>query len=90
MHDQRIESHIDESISTRLLWPDPLIQLDPSFEPGKWVDELVDERVLHNSQVTSHQSPIPFHWNKSLRALLRAEMDAYYAAFYGLSRKKLR
>jgi len=32
----------------------------------------------------------PFVWNDSRRALLRAELDAYYARLYGLTRKQLR
>ncbi|MDE2879225.1 hypothetical protein [Candidatus Palauibacter soopunensis] len=27
-------------------WPAPLVQLNPSFEPGGWIDELVSEGVL--------------------------------------------
>jgi ATP-dependent helicase YprA (DUF1998 family) len=30
-----------------LLWPDPLIQLNPSFEAGETIDELVGEGTLH-------------------------------------------
>jgi len=32
----------------------------------------------------------PFIWNPERRALLRAELDAYYAKLYGLTRDKLR
>ncbi|MCS7020915.1 MAG: hypothetical protein NZU63_03685, partial [Gemmataceae bacterium] len=32
----------------------------------------------------------PFRWEAERRALLRAELDAYYARLYGLSRKQLR
>ena len=32
----------------------------------------------------------PFKWSDSRRALLRAELDAYYAQLYGLTRKQLR
>jgi len=32
----------------------------------------------------------PFPWNESRRAVLRAELDAYYARLYGLTRKQLR
>lgn len=32
----------------------------------------------------------PFRWNEARRALLRAELDAYYARLYGLTRKQLR
>ncbi len=32
----------------------------------------------------------PFRWDEERRALLRAELDAYYAHLYGLNRKQLR
>ncbi len=32
----------------------------------------------------------PFIWDEARRALLRAELDAYYARLYGLTRKQLR
>jgi hypothetical protein len=32
----------------------------------------------------------PFRWDEERRALLRAELDAYYAGLYGLTRKQLR
>ncbi len=32
----------------------------------------------------------PFRWDEGRRALLRAELDAYYAALYGLTRDELR
>ncbi|RCK72738.1 MAG: Helicase, C-terminal:Type III restriction enzyme, res subunit:DEAD/DEAH box helicase, N-terminal [Anaerolineae bacterium] len=47
IRDPKIKQYVDESIAQGLLWPDPLIQLNPSFEPGKWIDELCDEGVLH-------------------------------------------
>src|SRR6185503_2795332 len=31
----------------------------------------------------------PFRWNPERRALLRAELDAYYAYLYGLTRREL-
>ncbi len=36
-----------------------------------------------------HDGP-PFAWNPERRALLRAELDAYYAKLYGLTRDELR
>jgi len=41
--DKRINEIVEKELSEGLLWPDPLIQLNPSFEPGKWIDELCDE-----------------------------------------------
>jgi hypothetical protein len=40
----------------------------------------------------TRRSPLatPFWWLADRRALIRAELDAYYAALYGLSRKQLR
>src|SRR5262249_39314383 len=35
-----IQSFLDV-LAAGLLWPDPLIQLNPSFEPGPSIDELV-------------------------------------------------
>ncbi len=49
IRDQRIRSYVDEQLSSGLLWPESLLQLNPAFEPGHWVDELVDEGVLHKT-----------------------------------------
>jgi ATP-dependent helicase YprA (DUF1998 family) len=46
--DERIRDHVDRTLSGGLLWPDPLIQLNPSFEPGETIDQLVDEGTLHS------------------------------------------
>lgn len=35
-------------------------------------------------------SPSPFKWDEERRALLRAELDAYYARLYGLNEEELR
>lgn len=47
IRDQRIKAHVEQSLDDGMLWPEPLIQLNPSFEPGEWIDELVDVGVLH-------------------------------------------
>ncbi|MBT3391937.1 MAG: DEAD/DEAH box helicase [Chloroflexi bacterium] len=47
IRDQRIREYIDKSISEGILWPDPLIQLNPSFMPGHSIDEFVAEGILH-------------------------------------------
>ncbi len=45
--DPRIEERVRQSLDEGLLWPDPLIQLNPTFEAGESIDELVGEGVLH-------------------------------------------
>ncbi|MHC1767597.1 MAG: DEAD/DEAH box helicase [Verrucomicrobiia bacterium] len=49
IRDQRISDHVQQRLNEGMLWPEPLIQLNPSFEPGAWIDELVDEGVLHSA-----------------------------------------
>lgn len=45
--DDRIADAVHKEISDGLLWPEPLLQLNPSFAPGKKIDELVAEGILH-------------------------------------------
>ena len=45
--DERIRQYVDEQLNSGLLWPEPLIQLNPAFQPAHSIDELVDEGVLH-------------------------------------------
>jgi ATP-dependent helicase YprA (DUF1998 family) len=45
--DERIQAHVDQELQAGALWPDPLIQLNPTFEPGAWIDDLVQAKTLH-------------------------------------------
>lgn len=36
-----LKKFVGEALDAGALWPDALIQLNPSFEPGKTIDELV-------------------------------------------------
>ena len=47
IRDSRIEAEVHGALDSGLLWPDPLIQLNPAFEPGDSIDELVTAGVLH-------------------------------------------
>jgi hypothetical protein len=49
IRDERIRRHVEETLDQGWLWPEPLIQLNPSFEPGESIDELVDQGVLHET-----------------------------------------
>jgi hypothetical protein len=50
-----------------------------------WADDLADYDPRPPTQRT-----VPFDWHPDRRAVLRAELDAYYARLYGLSRDELR
>jgi ATP-dependent helicase YprA (DUF1998 family)/very-short-patch-repair endonuclease len=47
IRDERISSRVDEVLTQGLLWPDPMIQLNPAFESGGTIDELVADDLLH-------------------------------------------
>ncbi|HEU5422052.1 MAG TPA: DEAD/DEAH box helicase, partial [Nitrolancea sp.] len=47
IRDTRIARQVQEALDEGLLWPEPLIGLNPTFAPGGWVDDLVAEGVLH-------------------------------------------
>ena len=46
IRDSRISRRVEDEMGQGLLWPDPLIQLNPSFLPGSSIDELVAEGTL--------------------------------------------
>ena len=72
--------------------------LPPSFYTAPRLDFIVP-RVLELTYTSHSLAPFardlgydgpPFGWNEERRALLRAELDAFYARAYGLDRDELR
>lgn len=74
----------------------------PTLSPDDYTPEdiqFIVERVLELIYTAwdlrtfandlSYEGP-PFSWNEDRRAVLRAELDAYYARLYSLTRKQLR
>lgn len=47
IRDDRIRAEVNRHLADGELWPDPLIQLNPSFERGHTIEELVADGVLH-------------------------------------------
>jgi len=47
IRDERIKTVAQEELKADLLWPDPLIQLNPAFEPAATVASLAKTGVLH-------------------------------------------
>ncbi len=45
--DPRIRSFVDEQLANGMLWPDPLLQLSPAYQPAETVAELVAQELLH-------------------------------------------
>ena len=47
IQDPRIRTLVDHHLDDGFLWPDPLIQMNPAFEPGQTLDDLVRSGDLH-------------------------------------------
>jgi ATP-dependent helicase YprA (DUF1998 family) len=47
IRDKRIQQHVKEAVDSDILWPKPLIQLNPSYERGESLQALVNAGVLH-------------------------------------------
>jgi ATP-dependent helicase YprA (DUF1998 family)/very-short-patch-repair endonuclease len=78
-----IKQNVEDSFAKGLLWPEPLIQLNPSFEPGEWIDDFVNKDILHdecsnifrkNKTRESRGEPLRLHKHQS---------DAIFAAKSG-------
>src|SRR6266581_4311427 len=71
IRDQCIKEYVDDSLNTGVLWPEPLIQLNPSFEAGGTIQDLVSQRVLHTEcervfriKTDEHDTGRPLHLYK--------------------------
>lgn len=49
IRDERISVRVRTNLEEGWLWPDASIGLNPAFEPGGWISELVAEGVLHSA-----------------------------------------
>lgn len=45
--DRRISEMVDNNLDAGAFWPEPLLQLNPLFEPGGTIDDLIKENILH-------------------------------------------
>ncbi len=47
IRDRKIVEKVDGYLNSGALWPQPILQLNPTYASGKSVEELVDEKLLH-------------------------------------------
>lgn len=72
IRDENIKSKVESSIEGGALWPEPLLQLNPSFEPGVSLDTLISEGILHSdckavfqiNKDKAGQQPFPIQLHK--------------------------
>ena len=84
--DDRIKQAVGDAVDRGLLWPDPLLQLNPAFEPGDTIDDLVLEGVLHEECgrifriKTEHDQvgkPLRLHQHQSASIRIAARGEPY-------------
>jgi len=46
IRDEKIEKFVREEFASGVLWPDPILQLNPAYQPGSTLDELAANGVL--------------------------------------------
>lgn len=47
IRDPRIDAKVASALDGGALWPEPLLQLNPTFKPGGTIDDLVKDGTLH-------------------------------------------
>jgi ATP-dependent helicase YprA (DUF1998 family)/very-short-patch-repair endonuclease len=47
VRDPRIAERVEAELNAGLLWPEPLVQLNPSYESGGLIDELIEQGLIH-------------------------------------------
>ena len=83
VRDGRISKQVQDAFAKGLLWPEPLIQINPSFEPGESIDELIEQGVLHEECGRVFRiKPERDSFGKPLRPY-RHQVDAIHAARTG-------
>lgn len=47
IRDSRVKAFVDQELEQGQLWPDPLVQLNPSYSQGANISTLIDQGLLH-------------------------------------------
>ena len=83
--DDRISRLVDEQLKAGVLWPEPLVQLNPAFEPGDSLESLVEAGVLDpRCRQVFRDKPEP-SVDRGPLALYRHQVEAIKAARTGES-----
>ena len=89
--DQRLRKAVDDEIESGLLWPEPRIGLNPSFESGGKIDDLADGVFLHKEcrrifQIKSPEgdviNPLELHQHQA-KAIETAQRGVNYVLTTG-------
>jgi ATP-dependent helicase YprA (DUF1998 family) len=91
IRDEHIRRSVDESLNEGILWPHPLLQMNPAFESGGTIDELVAGGLLHDEcrrifrvkgNTDDHGRPLTLHRHQA-EAVKIARAGANYVLTTG-------
>jgi ATP-dependent helicase YprA (DUF1998 family) len=90
--DARISNTVESSLNAGAFWPEPLLQLNPTFLPGGTIDELVADGSLHaecarifrieKSDADHSGRPLLLHAHQR-KAILKAKEEKSYVLTSG-------
>ncbi|MCC6697944.1 MAG: DEAD/DEAH box helicase [Candidatus Hydrogenedentes bacterium] len=85
--DERILARVNQALDDGALWPEPLLQLNPTFLPGGTIDNLVSDRTLHpecakifridKSNTDTYGKPLVLHMHQT-EAIRKAKESKSY------------
>ena len=64
--DPRVAEFVDSKIRDKELWPEPLIQFNPTFEPGSSAQMLAEEGIIHPSIGNIFNHPLYKHQEEAI------------------------
>ena len=91
IRDARLREHVRQTLSSGALWPDPLLQLNPSFELGRSIDQMVTDGELEppckeifrkDKDKVPGGKPMSLFWHQE-QAVLRAKTGKPYVLTTG-------
>ena len=90
--DVKIKARVDDALNAGALWPEPLLQLNPTFLPGGTIDDLVEDGTLHSecsrifrvdkSSVDPIGKPLVLHTHQT-QAIRQAKLGKSYVLTSG-------
>ena len=85
IQDPKIKGHVEQELNDGVLWPDPLMQLNPAFEQGGLINDFANSGLLHNEcKKIFRRKTGPDDPGRPLR-LYKHQVDAIQAAKKGHS-----
>ncbi len=84
--DTRVANFLDERLEAGAQWPDPWISLNPSFQSGGSITQLVQDGLLHpENEKIFRDKPTPESWGTHTLSLHQHQRDAIEVARTGQS-----